>query len=207
MSVVTAAATGVYRAIGISLLIMATQVAAGPPDPPEQVIEDVTAKMRHFLDRREATDSFEPSSNRRAIIELVAPHFNFERLTRETMGDYWADISGGERRCLTAGLRERLIDRYTEYLLDFHYTSIETQPTPPIARAQSAYVTQRVTTASPEPLLLGFKLDFDGGAWKVTDLSVDGVSLVKSHAASFAEDIEREGIGDFLRSFPPCRER
>ena len=67
---------------------------------------------------------------------------------------------------------------------------------------------------------LDVRVDTPGGARRVAcagefvvvadgtrGLAIVDVSLVTSYRLSFAHEIEQEGIGDFLRTFPQCRER
>lgn len=189
--------------LAIFLVLAAFGNAIAEPVSPEQLIVDITHELRTRFEQA-VTD---PARQREAIVDLVVPHFDFTALTRAALGSHWRALSDGEQRCMTAGLRDRLIERYSEYIVDFDYRSIETLAPDSWSTNDSAFVRQHVVTANPQPLELTYKLDFIDGAWKLTDLSVDGVSLAASHETSFDEQIARDGIGDFVRTFPSCRER
>jgi ABC-type transporter MlaC component len=193
--------TGVALAICLLYGVFGTAIA--DPVPPEQIVTDITNKLRARLEQP-ITD---PARNRDAVVEIVASHFDFPTLTRAVLGEHWSALSDGEKQCMTTGMRERLIKRYAEYIVDFQYRSIETLAPESISTKNPAFVRQHVVTANPQPLELRYKLEYIDDAWRLTDLSVDDVGLVASHKTSFDEIIARDGIGDFLRTFPSCRER
>ena len=44
------------------------------------------------------------------------------------------------------------------------------------------------------PIPIDYRMHLKDGAWKVYDVTVDGVSMVASNRSSFAEEIQQGGI-------------
>ena len=45
---------------------------------------------------------------------------------------------------------------------------------------------------------VSYKMRFKGNAWKVYDISIDGVSLVTSYRGTFAQEIRKGGMEGLL---------
>jgi len=177
------------------------------PTSPEGIVHTVTLAVTKRLAASANQLEADPNSVKAIVVDLVLPHVDFARLAETVLGAYWAELSNGERRCVTDGLRERLVERYARVLLDYEYTSIVTDPLDEAPGDTPVYVTQTALTPNPQPLSIKYKMESVDGEWKVVDLFVADVSLVKSYRNEFSEEISQLGLGDFLRTIPACRER
>lgn len=181
---------------------------AGPADSePEQKVHAVTLAVTKRLAESADRLQSDPEYVRQIVVDLVLPHFDFPVLAAAVLSDHWRDLSAGEQRCMTSGIRERLVERYARVLLNYEYTNIVTNALGQVHTNAPVYVTQTAMTPHPQPLSVQYKMEFVDETWKVIDLIVADVSLVKSYRVSFDEEIAAQGIGDFLRTFPACRER
>jgi len=201
---VTQAILTVFLATALAVSAESDQPA---PASPEGIVHTVTLAVTQRLAASAAELEADPEAVTRIVVDLVLPHVDFPRLTETVLGAYWAELSNGERRCMTDGLRERLVERYARVLLDYEYTSIVTNPLDVIPGDAPVYVTQTALTPNPQPLSIKYKMELIDGEWKVVDLIVADVSLVKSYRAEYSEEIAELGLGDFLRTIPACRER
>ncbi|MGR8949043.1 MAG: MlaC/ttg2D family ABC transporter substrate-binding protein [Gammaproteobacteria bacterium] len=175
-------------------------------DPRKKVDEITEALIVRLTEAAEQLEK-DPEYVQTIVSYLILPHVDFRRLTAATLGDYWQQISEGERRCLTIGVRERIVARYASVLLESAYHDIETDPVTTAASDGTVIVTQTVKAPEPGPVKVKYKLEHIDGDWKIVDLIVADVSLTASYRVSFGEEIDKQGIGDFLRMFPACRER
>jgi phospholipid transport system substrate-binding protein len=180
---------------------------ASMPSEPERKVHEVTLAVSARLAESAQQLEADPDYVKTIVADLILPHFDFPSLAAATLPDHWDQLSAGEQRCVTNGIRERLVERYARVLLEYEYTSIVTDSLGQVHTSDPVYVTQTAMTPHPEPLSIQYKMEFIDKTWKVVDLIVADVSLVKSYRVSFAEDIDAVGIGDFLRTFPECRER
>jgi len=192
---------------GLLLPFTPLALAVSTVTEPERVVHEVTLAVTQRLANSVDQLAANPAYVKTIVVDLVLPHFDFPTLAAEALQRYWEELSEGEQRCVSNGFRERLVERYARFLLDYEYTSIVTDAIAEMPQKKHIYVTQTAMTPHPQPLPIKYKMEFIDGAWKVVDLVVADVSLVKSYRISFAEEIEKIGIGDFLRTFPECKER
>ena len=60
-------------------------------------------------------------------------------------------------------------------------------------------VSSQVIQAGAPPLAIDYKLHLKGGAWKIHDVSVDGVSLMTNYRSDFAAKIRQGGIDGLVQ--------
>jgi phospholipid transport system substrate-binding protein len=49
-------------------------------------------------------------------------------------------------------------------------------------------------------MAISYRLHIEGDAWKVSDIAVDGVSLVNTYQASFRSEVRKGGIDGLIDS-------
>lgn len=195
----------VIRSLVTLLLFVVPVFAVANDSEPEKTVHEVTLAVTTKLANSAERLKQESDYVKTIVADLVLPHIDFPTLAAASLSSHWEELSDGERRCVTDGFRERLVERYARFLLDYEYTNIMTERLDTVSRY--VYVAQTATTPHPQPLDIKYKMEFLDGAWKVVDLIIAEVSLVRSYEVSFGEEIEQVGIGDFLRTFPRCRNR
>ncbi|MFT5419053.1 MAG: phospholipid transport system substrate-binding protein, partial [Gammaproteobacteria bacterium] len=193
--------------VAVCLAYMPLVFAESTVSDPDRIVNEVTLAVTERLANSAERLKANPGYVKTIVADLVVPHFDFPSLAAEALQRYWDELSTGERRCASDGFRQRLVEHYAHFLLDYEYTSIVTHRPTDIPQSVYVYVTQTAMSPHPQPLAIKYKMRFINGAWKVFDLIVADVSLVMSYRTSFADEITALGIGDFLRTFPECKER
>ena len=203
-----------FRAHLLPFLVVASFFAApkfthadeSRAEPQKKVAEVTQAVIARLTSAREQLEK-DPDYIQTIVAYLILPHVDFARLTAATLTDHWQGLSAGERRCLTIGIREQIVQRYARVLLETEYHNIVTDPVIEKTEDGTVLVSQTVAAPEPSPLKVKYRLEQVDQDWRIVDLIVTDVSLVASYRMSFATKINKEGIGDFLRTFPACRER
>ena len=164
------------RYLIVLVLVLYGAAVLGMPSQraPERMVHEVTLAVTQRLaesaDRLEA----EPDYVKTIVADLVLPHFNFPSLAAAVLAEHWDELSTGEQRCMTNGIRERLVERYARALLEYEYTNIVTDKLGAVHTDDPVYVTQTALTPHPQPLSIRYKMVFIDDTWKVVDLIVAG---------------------------------
>jgi len=66
------------------------------------------------------------------------------------------------------------------------------------AGSDEATVRSEVQLKRGEPVNINYSMHLKDGAWKVYDVTVDGISLVTNYRGSFADQIRKEGMEAML---------
>lgn len=176
-------------------------LAAGPVESVTTTLEALAGALTALPDGGAA-----PSPARSAVLaSTLLPALDQERLGGAVLGTYVDAASAGERRCFARAFGERIAERYAGVMARYQATRARHELL--AGDAARATVRTTVTPRAGSPLVLEHHLAAATDGWRLTDLVVDGVSLVASYREEYAALIARDGLGDFLRGFPACRER
>ncbi|MGR8920292.1 MAG: MlaC/ttg2D family ABC transporter substrate-binding protein [Gammaproteobacteria bacterium] len=191
----------------VALALVQAAAALELRSEPQRLVEAITQSVTAELAASAARLEADPDYVTAIVRDLIVPHVDFPALARATLPAHWEELSDGERRCFTTAFRRHLVERYARLLVDYDYSSITTDPLVIGLEDAPVYVTQTVQTPNPEPMNVRYELTLRDGEWKLTDLILVDVSLVENYRNTYTHEVNRDGLGDFLRSFDVCRER
>jgi len=127
------------------------------------------------------------------VDQILIPHFDFEKITRATVGKHWNKATSTQRQALIQSFQKMLIRTYTKALLRYSGEEIRYLPEKPGPHS-TVVVSTEVREPGPPPVMIDYKLYRKGGNWKIYDVTIDAVSLVSNYRGSFDAQIRREGI-------------
>ncbi len=182
------------------LLVLAGGARAQSPDLASALVKNTTDRMLAALKDRKAELDASPQIIYGLVDEIVLPHFDFERITGSAMGRYWRDASTEQRQALINAFRQMLVRTYARALLTYSGQEIRMLPLRPGKRPEQVTVRTQVNEAGGPDIPIDYQLYLKDDAWKVFDISIDGVSLVANYRSSFAAQIRRNGINGLIQA-------
>ncbi len=130
------------------------------------------------------------------IRERILPVVDVAALSRLVLNKHWKGLSEEQRGTFTATMESLLVRSYGKSLTLL--TEVERIHFPPPTRTSSGkYVVVRsdVTFQVNEPpLRINYVMHDKGGQWRVFDLVIDGLSLVKQFRQNFDREIREDGF-------------
>ena len=186
-----------------SLLLSAHQVNAQTLTAEDTVREST----QEVLDRLH-TDQDKLESNPKYIQviveELIVPHFDFATMSHLVLGRYWHEINESQQICFIHGFKNLLVRRYADIFLGYDDKIIAYQPTEPAEEDGVVIVKQTITRPGEEPFFIEYPVRPGENGWKVIDLVVEGISLLKSYHGTFQSEINKQGLQAFIQGFKEC---
>lgn len=134
------------------------------------------------------------------VVEVkVAPHFDFDTMTRLAVGKHWRDASDLQRQSLTVQFRKLLLRTYTRaYSLN---RGVKSKVKPLKTRGDEAEVTVKselILPSSVDTVSVDYDMRATASGWKIYNVTVEGVSLVTNYRSEFAEQIHKSGIDGLI---------
>jgi phospholipid transport system substrate-binding protein len=129
----------------------------------------------------------------------VLPHFDFERMTRLTVGRHWNSASAEQKEALQREFKNLLIRTYSAAFTSYQNQSVEVKPLKGAA-AESATVQTMVVRPGNKPIEVNYDLGKSPEGWKVYDVAIEGVSLVTNYRSTFATEIKQGGIDGLIKA-------
>ena len=188
----------------LALLLMLGAPAYTQANSEEATVRDTTAAVLKQLNENREKLSAEPEFIQQMVRELIVPHFDFALMSQLVMGKHWQSFELAEQRCFIAGFRNMLVERYAYILLSYDKQNIEYQAARDIGSEGLRLVEQTISREGARPLTIGYAMADMNGEWKVADLIIDDISLVRSHRGMFQSRLHSQGRDYFIQTFPEC---
>ncbi len=175
-----------------SMLLLGSSVAT--VQAPEVLVQETTDKITSVLRVEQDKIKAEPDRLLEIVDTIVAPHFDFERMSSWVLGKYWRKASADEKKRFAQEFRTLLVRTYAKALNDNFDKQIDMLT--PRKRKDGKQVTVRteIQQSGGFPIPISYKMHMKEGAWKIFDVSVDGISLVANYRSSFAKEIRKDGL-------------
>ena len=127
-------------------------------------------------------------------------------MSRFVLGSYWDSAEVKQKGEFIDQFRKLLVRTYASALLEFSNQTIDYPSDKNIVKKKTAKIVQEIITHG-EPVAVVYRLHNNKGKWLAFDVSVSGVSLVKTYRGSFRSIIETEGLDQLINSLKEKNEK
>jgi phospholipid transport system substrate-binding protein len=135
------------------------------------------------------------------IEEKVAPHFDFNRMTRLAVGRPWREATPDQREALTREFRTLLVRSYSAAFTAYTGIAIEYRPHRMNAGDTETVVQTLIKLpGGAQPISVDYDMESSPEGWKVYDVRVAGASLIINYRNLFAQEIQAGGLDGLLKS-------
>lgn len=158
-------------------------------DPPSLVTDLVSEAIDEV---KQSQDSDEVRAQKfRALLEAG---FDIPRISRFVLGRFWNAASDAERKQFTTLFEDWVVRTYSARFRDYSGQTIKVTGTRPESDTSSVVLSQFVNPNAPKPAKVEWHVRKEGdGAYKVVDVSVEGVSMALTERDEIAAVADRNG--------------
>ena len=176
--------------IVLPLAIAASPAAAAPDTGNAQATAFMNELWSQALD---LLNKKRPAAERQAQFrELFHKDFDTPGIARFVLGRYWRTASPEEKQEFLKLFDNYVVYVYTARLSDFQGEQFKITGARP-DQDSMLVSTDVITPGAPQPLRVDWRLINDDGAYKISDVIVDGVSMLVTQRSEFASVIQRHG--------------
>ena len=185
----------------LALLLALPLAPATAATEPQEVVRETADQMLGKLRSHRAELDADPSLIYGMVQDIVLPRFDFELISRYVLGRYWRQASAAQQQAFIEGFRSLLVRTYAHALLNYSDQDIRYLSVRADKGGDRVLVPTQVAAAGAPAIPIDYKLYRDGGgAWKVYDVVIDGISLVSTYRSNFNSQIGRVGIDGVIES-------
>ena len=178
-------------AVLILIITVPPAIAANRPTAEELLKENLTA-IFVILNKQ----SLSPDAKKNEIERIVNPMFDFSLMAKLTLGrKYWPGLSTDQRERFTELFIERLRNSYLDRLT--LYTDEKVQYEPAIAVKKKVQIPTYLVSKDDKISIL-YKFYDSSSGWRIYDLEVQGVSIIRSYRSQFHEILRSGSFDDLL---------
>ena len=137
----------------------------------------------------------DPQKINQAVDDLIAPNFDFPKMSRWVLGKNWRKASSDQQSRFTDAFQKLLIKTYSKALVESDNVDIKYLPVHAADDSKKVTVKTEIDRQNGGPKIpINYRLYKAGSGWKVYDVSIDGVSLVSTYRGSFNDEIKKKGL-------------
>ena len=171
------------------------QAAIGP----QELVQQTTKQTLSRLQSERVVLQQNPNGIYELIKEVISPHFDFVRISAWVLGKHWRTASKEQKLRFVRAFRTLLVRTYGVALLDYTDQEIRYLPLRDDPANGDVTVRTEVIQSTGETVSLNYRLYLRNEAWKVYDVSVDGISLVTNFRTSFATEIKQSSLDGLIQ--------
>ncbi|EKD26501.1 MAG: hypothetical protein ACD_79C01153G0002 [uncultured bacterium] len=160
----------------------------------KQVIQDTVDKVITVL--RDPT--FDKQTKRSNIMELINPVFDFDLMAKLTLGrDHWSKFQGENKATFTDLFVRQLKNSYLSKAELFSDEVIEYDAPENTASGKVSINTRIIRKDGPIKML--YKLYKKDGSWKIYDLEIQEISIIKSYGSQYDQILKEHDVDYLLK--------
>jgi phospholipid transport system substrate-binding protein len=132
-----------------------------------------------------------PDQKRAYFHRALHQDFDLRSISRFVLGPYWRGASEAERQEFKGVLEGHLARFYGQRLAEYNGESLRVKGSR--TEPEAAIVSSEIIRPQGPPIKVDWRLNTRNGVYKITDVSVDGVSMALTQRSEFAGLIQRNG--------------
>jgi phospholipid transport system substrate-binding protein len=181
----------------MSGLLAARAHAATGPQSAHKLIETTTGTLLQRLQDNKSAIVGNPVAAEALIQDIIAPHFDFERMSRLVLGKYWRRASPSQQASFPVQFQTLLTRTYATALAAYADQEINYLPERHNDPDDTLVRTEIVQKGGP-PIPVHYRLYRNNDEWKIYDVIIDGISLVTTYRSSFTSEIRRTSLDTLI---------
>jgi len=179
-----------YAAFG--LLILSQTASADDKIAAKEVLKSTLDRVFEVLQK----EDLDQQAKNKAVVEIVTPMFDFALMAKLSLGKkYWPGLTQEKRDRFTELFVKRLRQSYLNKLTT--YTDEEIIYEPPVAVKKKIHIPTRLISKGKKISML-YKFYNTNNNWKIYDIEIQGVSIIRSYRSQFNEILQRGTIEDLF---------
>jgi phospholipid transport system substrate-binding protein len=176
----------------ISLLLLSQSALADDKSEVEKLLKKNLDAVFSVLQKKD----LEQQEKNKDIVNIVTPMFDFELMARLSLGKkHWSGLSQEEKERFTELFIQRL---KASYLKNFTLYTDEKLFYEPSVQVKNKIHTPTFLVSKDKKIAILYKFYKAENNWKIYDLEIQGVSIIRSYRSQFSGILENGTVDDLL---------
>lgn len=161
---------------------------------PEQIIEETSTELLKIINEQNDRIKNEEGYVNQVINDLVLPVIDLQSMGKLILGKHWKTASEEQRVQFIEQFKSMLIRTYAKSVADFGHAKVTVFPPQGEQKGKRHRVKSHLDIGSGTPLQVDYVFRRKSDTWKVFDIVVDGLSLIKNFRTSFSQEISETSL-------------
>jgi len=176
----------------ITLLLFSQLAAADDKSEIDNLLKTNLDAVFTVLQKKD----LDQEAKNKEIVDIVTPLFDFELMARLSLGKkHWSGLSQDKKERFTELFIKRL---KTSYLNNFTLYTDEKVVYEPAVQVKDKIHTPTYLVSQDKKISILYKFYKAQNNWKIYDLEIQGVSIIRSYRSQFSSILESGTVDDLL---------
>ena len=183
----------------LSVFVFLAALASAAPKAPALCVSEATDAVLKMVQDPALQGEGKASERRTAMIEVVDQFFDWELMARLAMGKHWRSLGDTQRQEFVPVFKELIVSAYLGHVEGYSGEKLVYEK-PSVDEAKGrAEVKALVTTDAYGEVDILYKLYRRDDSWRVRDVAVIGVSLVRNYRTQLNELMRRKDFATVMK--------
>ncbi len=161
---------------------------------PEQIVEQTSNDILQIINEQSERIKSEEGYVNQVINDLVLPVIDLQSMGKLILGKHWKTANDEQRDQFIEQFKAMLIRTYAKSIADYGHAKVTVLPNTTEQKKKRHRVRSELDLGSGTPLQVDYVFRRKDDSWKVFDLVVDGLSLIKNFRTSFSQEISETSL-------------
>ncbi len=187
--------TLVGEGVTLSLIFLMWVCLALGVEAPTVLVKNTIDEVIRLVNDEKLKAPDQASHRRELLEETIGKHFDFEEMAKRSLATHWKSRNASEHHEFVTLFRKLLSNTYAGKIENYSGEIVNYLK----ERLKNGYaeVQTNMNSAKTE-ISLDYRLILKGGTWRVYDVVVNGVSLVKNYRSQFARIIHHSSYKELV---------
>jgi phospholipid transport system substrate-binding protein len=181
---------GVLAATGAQAQAPAAAAAEAPAD----VVETAAQNILKALDAERDAYRKDPAKREALMTQYLLPHLETERAAQLVLGQHWRSATPDQRKRFINAFYHSMLTNYGNAVSDFTASRLKVYHDPVEPGKTRTTVRTEIKRDTGPPVAVNYQMELTDHGWQAYDVSVDGISYVKSYRDDFGAQIDAQGL-------------
>ena len=161
---------------------------------PNELVTKVAQDTLRDLDAHRSEYKKNPKKIREVVDKTMLPHFDTAYAAQLVLAKHWREASQEQRKRFVEAFYQSLLQNYGEALAEFTPDRLRILPYQGKPDDAVATVRSEVRRDNGSRVPVNYSLRKTPQGWKAYDVTIEGVSYVKSFRTDFSSEIQQKGL-------------
>lgn len=166
---------------------------------PAQLVDSVAKQLLTDLEAHREQYRKNPGQVRKLVDKYLLPYFDTEYAARLVLAKHWRTATPEQRKTFVDAFYQSMLSNYGNALLDFTADRMKILPYQGKPDDKNATVRTEIRRSNGTVVPVNYTLRKTENGWKAFDVTIEGVSYVKSFRTDFGTEIDQKGLDAVIK--------
>jgi phospholipid transport system substrate-binding protein len=173
--------------------------AADATVAPDKVVESVAHQVLADLDANREVYRKNSTKLRQMVDKYLLANFDTEYAAKLVLAKNWRTANETQRKQFIEAFYQSLLQSYGNSLLEFTADRLKILPYQGKAEDTTATVRSEIRRDNGSKVPVNYTLHKTATGWKAYDITIEGISYIKSFRTDFGTEIDQKGLDAVIK--------